>query len=236
MTGFTTHRGPDNFADRIDHYVPKMMYAADVHDDGFYKLSLGSPNVGDADAIVDGVTVTGGVTLTSANFNGVEANGVNWESTSKYGQAVRIVFSAAGTPVVQIKGFDYLGQRMQQNLTGNGTTPVNGTKAFKRITEIVVPIGVTGTIDVGTLDVLGLPYKTVAIENEIADGAPQSAGTFVAPVLTDPQTATTGDPRGTYNPTVTLTGSVDVTVLAKADNWRNASDNGGYHGIKHFAG
>ena len=81
-----------------------------------------------------------------------------------------------------------------------------------------------------------MPYKTIAIENEVADGAVQSAGTFVEPVLTDPQTATTGDPRGTYNPTVTLDGSVDVVVLAKADNWRNASDNGGYHGIKHFAG
>lgn len=236
MAGSITHRGPDNFADRIDHYVPKMMYAADVHDDGFYKLSLGSPNAGDTDGIVDGVTVTGGVTLTPASFNGVEANGAIWESSAKYGQAIRIIFSAAGTPVVQLKGFDYLGQRMQENLTGNGTTSVGGAKAFKRLTEIVVPIGVTGTIDVGTIELLGLPYKTIAVENEIADGAVQSAGTFVAPILTDPQTATTGDPRGTYNPNATLNGSVDVVVLAKADNWRNDSDNGGYHGIKHFAG
>ena len=237
MAGSITHRGPDNFAERIDHYVPRMMYAADVHDDGFYKISLGTPNAPDTDAIVDGVTVTGGVTLTSANFNGVEANGVNWESSGRYGQTVSIVFSAAGTPVVQIKGHDYLGQRMQENLTGNGTTPVTGSKAFKRIDEIVVPLGVTGTIDVGTLGVFGVPYKTVSFDTEIVDGTGAAmTGTLTQADLTDPATAVTGDPRGTYDPHTATNGTAEVVIVAQADNWRNADDNGGYHGIKHFAG
>lgn len=235
MSGTIHQRGPDHFAERINHYVPAMSYAADVHDDGFYKLSLGTPGDADTDGIVDGDTVNGGVTIAVADFNGVLANAARWKSDAKFGRAVQIVFSAAGTPVVQIKGTDYLGQRMQENLTGNGTTPVVGKKAFMTVDEIVVASGVTGTIDVGTADVLGLPYKTVAIEAEIADGAIQSAGTFVAPVLTDPQTATTGDARGTYNPTVTLNGSVDVVVLAKADSWVNASGNGGLHGIAQFS-
>lgn len=237
MTGQTTHREADNFAERIDHYVPKMMYAADVHDDGFYKIGLGTPNAPDTDGVVDGVTVTGGVTLTAANFNGVEANGVEWESSAKYGQAVSIVFSAAGTPVVQIKGYDYLGQRMQENLTGNGTSTVNGAKAFKRIDEIVVASGVTGTIDVGTLGIFGLPYKTVSFSTEIVDGAGAAmVGSLTQADLTDPATAVTGDPRGTYDPHTATNGTADFVIVAQADNWRNDDDNGGYHGIKHFSG
>lgn len=123
---------------------------------------------------------------------------------------------------------------MLETRSANGTTPVLFLKAFKRVNEVVVATGITGTIDVGTRDALGLPYKTLSIDAEIADGALQSAGTFVAPVLTDPQTASTGDPRGTYDPTVTLDGTVLVEILATADNWRNADGNGGYHGIKQY--
>lgn len=229
-------RAGDFYPNRVDMYVPNMMYDSYVHDDGDYKMSLGTPNLADTDGIVDGVTITGGVTLTASDFNGAEAPGsAEWETEAPFGRAVQVVGSAAGTPVAQIKGHDYLGQQMQENITLSGTTPVLGKKAFKRIHEIVVASGITGTIDVGTQDVLGLPFKTIAVKEELADGAVQSAGTFVAPVLTDPQTATTGDPRGTYNPTAALTGAKEIIVRAIADNWSNASDNGGLHGIKHFS-
>jgi len=143
--------------------------------------------------------------------------------------------SAAGTPLVTVTGFDYLGQAMTENITLVSVTETFGVKAFARVTKLVVATGITGTIDVGFSDVLGLPYKTTAIIEELADGAIQSAGTQVDPVLTDPATAVTGDPRGTYNPTVVLDGLIDVAFSGRADNWINAAGNGGYYGIKHFA-
>jgi hypothetical protein len=53
-------------------------------------------------------------------------------------------------------------------------------------------------------------------------------------VLTDPQTATTGDPRGTYAPNVTLDGSTEVEIYAIADRGVNDDGNGGLLGIKHY--
>ena len=56
---------------------------------------------------------------------------------------------------------------------------------------------------------------------------------FVHPVLTDPATATTGDPRGTYESITTLAG-FEIFVGMIGDNAVNASDNGGLHGIRHY--
>lgn len=55
---------------------------------------------------------------------------------------------------------------------------------------------------------------------------------FTLPVLTDPQTLTTGDPRGTYEPILTPDGS-EIIVGLIGDPSYNAAGNGGYHGIKH---
>jgi hypothetical protein len=69
---------------------------------------------------------------------------------------------------------------------------------------------------------------------ELSDGTQESStGTLTAPVLTDPQTATTGDPRGTYAPNVTLNGSTEVEIYAIADRGVNSDGNGGLLGIKH---
>ncbi len=55
---------------------------------------------------------------------------------------------------------------------------------------------------------------------------------FSLPDLTDPQTTTTGDPRGTYEPLRTLDGS-EIIVSMLGNNAVNASNNGGLHGIRH---
>lgn len=52
------------------------------------------------------------------------------------------------------------------------------------------------------------------------------------PVLTDPQTVTTGDPRGTYDPLTAPDGSEHVVAI-HGDSSYNASGNGGLHGIRH---
>ncbi len=231
MVGTTTHRHGDFFPDRINQFVKAMRYAADVHDDGMYKLSFGAPAVEDPNGIIAAVTITGGVTILPAEFVG----GVEPVVDAPWGRGISFEGSAAGTPVVTITGYDYLGQKITETvtmLTGAETWSLN---AYSRIIQVDVATGVTGTFDMGFSDRLGLPYKTMSVVEEIEDGVRAAAGTLVVPVLTDPATAATGDPRGTYAPTGTLDGTADFTILARADNWVNAAGNGGYYGIAHFS-
>jgi hypothetical protein len=60
------------------------------------------------------------------------------------------------------------------------------------------------------------------------------AGVFTDAVYTDPQTATTGDPRGLYEPFNTMTGSLPIEVAYIANRTVNASGRGGLHGIAQF--
>lgn len=79
---------------------------------------------------------------------------------------------------------------------------------------------------------------------EIVGAAAASAGSdrvgieisptqFSLPDLTDPATATTGDPRGSYEPLRTLDGS-EIKVSMIGNNEVNASNNGGLMGIRHY--
>lgn len=74
-----------------------------------------------------------------------------------------------------------------------------------------------------------------------ADGASAlSVGVEVVPTqvlfgdLTDPATRTTGDPRGTYEPLMTMDGAKEIVIGLVGDTYRNASGNGGLHGIQHY--
>ncbi len=229
MVGKNAQRHADFFPNRIDMYVKAMKYAAELHDDGFYKLSFGSPALADLDDIIDGVTITSGVTILPASFVG----GIVGVADAPWGRTVEIDASAANTPDCHIYGFDYLGQAMVETIAFAGTSSVLGLKAFMRVTKVVVESGITGTMDLGFSTKLGLPWKTVKVEAEIEDGVMASAGTLAAPILTDPQTLTTGDPRGTYIPTGTLDDAADIAILAYADDWVNAAGNGGLYGIAH---
>jgi hypothetical protein len=55
---------------------------------------------------------------------------------------------------------------------------------------------------------------------------------FSLPDLTDPQTTTTGDPRGTYEPNLTPNGS-EIVVGLVGDPSVNTAGNGGLLGIRH---
>jgi hypothetical protein len=56
---------------------------------------------------------------------------------------------------------------------------------------------------------------------------------FLPGVTTDPQTTTTGDPRGTYESLMVMDGVKTIVVGLVGDNAVNSSGNGGLHGIKH---
>lgn len=69
---------------------------------------------------------------------------------------------AGVTGEVVITGTNYSDQEISETITLNGATAVNGTKAFKTVTQIDLPVEVnvgTDSVSIGTIDKLGLPYK-----------------------------------------------------------------------------
>jgi len=218
---------PTNFQRRINNYVPAMMYAADVNYQGNTRVNLGAPAANSATLVANATTIVGNGTV-------VDLSTVT-PFPETYGRNVTVVASGASTTVISLRGWDYLGQPMQEDITCNGTTPVNGKKAFKSFLSYTTGTGTAGTtINIGSGSQFGLPYKCLRAQWEVSDGGPQSAGTLTAAVLTDPQTATTGDPRGTYAPTVTPNGSHILSVICDFVNDVNSSRNGGLHGIRQY--
>lgn len=214
-----------NFANRANKYVPGMQYSADVEHSGPTRLDFGTPAAAETTSIVNAVSINAAVdnTLTTPAVAG-----------ATYGQIVRLVLSGAGAPTVVVFGYDFWAQPMSETITGNGTTAVNGVKAFKIVTRYTSTLIAATTLSIGFGGLLGFPYKAVKVLAEEQDDAPVANGTLTNPVLTDPQTATTGDPRGLYTPTTTANGARRITGSFLFSNTKNASNNGGFHGIRHF--
>jgi len=65
----------------------------------------------------------------------------------------------AGNVVIQ--GTNYVDQVITETIAANGANAVEGTKAFKTVTKITVPVlvGEGDTISIGINDKLGLPFK-----------------------------------------------------------------------------
>lgn len=227
---------PDYLPTNINQYVPACAMVADARNGDATRISLGTPAVADTDGLLNGVDTTatsGDITVTGNALLGA----IGATADAPYGRNVTVTGAGAGSKVLTIKGKDYLGQPMQETITcttGDGA----GVKAFKVVDTITLgAVAGDSDTDFGWGDVLGLPFKCIKILSEEADGVTEATlGTHVGPVLTDPQTATTGDPRGTYNPQTTLDGSAEITVTAIFDNSVNSSGNGGYHGISHYNG
>ena len=152
----------------------------------------------------------------NATINGASASG--GVATFDYARAVSIVTSNAGntTQTVTVTGTDYYGQTQTETLTANGTTTVNGKKAFVTITQVAVSAALTGNLSVGSTDIFGLPYRITdagyLFRTGWAGAVADNAGTFVAADTTSPATATTGDVRGTFTPTTAANGSRRLVI------------------------
>lgn len=226
-----TQRVRDNFIDGMKYYVPAGQGMADLGGQPLHgRMSFFNPVVALATGILSATSIA------TAVDTRVFAATYTSTAMSKYGRNVTVVASGAATSNVTVFGRDYLGQGMRESFTLNGTTPVVGLKAFKYIDRITAGITAATTINVGWGTRLGLPYKVFVVEREYADNVVAAAGTLVVPVLTDPQTATTGDPRGTYVPTTTPNGVIVIEVDVHYSDFVNAAGNGGLHGIRHFNG
>ena len=218
---------PTFFPRRINNYVPAMMYSADVNWNGVTRVSFGAPAAANATAIVNAqsIAVALSVDLTGAT-----------PIVETYGRTISVVASGAATSTLTVKGWDYLGQPINEDFTLNGATPVAGKKAFKAFQTLVINTTTAATtINIGTGASLGLPYKALRAEWEVANGVAAAAGTLIAPALTDPQTASTADPRGVYTPTTALNGTNIISAAFSFANDVNTANNGGLHGIRHFA-
>lgn len=218
------------FIPGYNYYVPAMQAGGDLGQALNGRISLGAPTVAAAALILSAQSINAAVdTVTFASgFLNTEAQ------MGRFGRCLQVIASGAATSNVTVYGRDYLGQKMRESFTLNGAVAVVGLKAFRYVDRVVAGLTAATTINLGVTDKLGLPYVTTRIDGEYADNVSQSAGTFVAPVFTDPQTATTGDPRGTYDPTAVLNGTKVIELDAEFTNFVNATGNGGLHGIQQF--
>ena len=211
---------------RYNAFVPAMGYACDVIHTAPHKVNFGSPAVSNPDGILDGLDIA--VDVTSVTF-------LTDIADAPFGRNVLVVASGAATSLVTINGKDYLGQPVTEQFTLNGTTSVVGKKAFYWIDSVVAAGTASRTIDVGFGTKMGLPYRMGGAIIESVDGDDAAAGTFTAGLLTDPQTATTSDPRGLYVPTTTPNGTKVLGAVLLPNSDVNAAGNGGLHGIAHYS-
>ena len=219
---------PSFYPRRISEYVPAMRYSADVNHFGPTRISFGAPAVADPDGILDGTSIATASTVVAAGM-------LLSEMDAPYGRNITVVASGTATSNVTIHSLDYLGQPMSESFTLTSGTPVVGVKAHKTLLSIVLGATSGMTVDIGPGTKLGLPYAAQNCLFETTDGAKVAAGTLTLPVLTDPQTAITGDPRGLYVPTTTPDGAKVLTAVFDFTNDVNASNHGGLHGIAHFS-
>jgi hypothetical protein len=140
------------------------------------------------------------------------------------GRCLRYASSNAGdtTQTITVTGTDMYGQVMTETKTLNGTTAVNGTKAFYTVTGVAASAALTGNLSVGTRDAFGLPVRVTDAayimsakwDATLAD----NAGTFAAADTTSPATATTNDVRGTFAQTGNAANGTRRLVMAIALN------------------
>jgi hypothetical protein len=156
----------------------------------------------------------------SATINGASASG--GVATLDVARAISVKSSNSGdtTQTVTVTGTDYWNQYQTETLTLNGTTTVNGLKAFKTIVAVAVSAALTGNLSVGSTDIFGLPYRVTdagyIMRAGWAGALAANAGTFVAADTTSPATATTGDVRGTFLPTGSAANGSRRLVMALA--------------------
>jgi hypothetical protein len=200
----------------INRHVPSCSYASDVLDNGPFIAKLGAPVAASANGILNDQSIASASETTTLLEDTLDA---------EYGRNVTVIASGAATSTVTVYGRDYLGQPMLETLTLNGNNTVAGKKAFKWIDRVAYGATAATTIDLGWGDVLGLPYKAHLFMFDMENNAAVTDGTLVVGV--DTQTATSADPRGTYDPNSACDGSKSFSVMYVADR-------SNLHGAAHY--
>jgi len=191
-----------------------------VHDETAVAVvvQLGAPDTLDADGVCNGsysTSTAGTLTLNGALVSTSVA-------TFDVPRAVSITATADNSGVTfTISGTDKYGHAVTEAIVGP-TGTVTGKKAFLTVSG-VANAGATTTggaaIDIGTADVLGLPYLLDDLgkcAGHTENGLSVTGGTLVVGV-TGTATATKGDTRGTIDPQTAMDGSTYVTLTMIVD-------------------
>lgn len=177
------------------------------------KINLGAPAVSDADgaALAQAVAAAGNLTLNGA----LAAGGVVSFDVARGVVAVSTDIGDT-TQALTFTGTDEYGAALVETITLNGTTSVQGKKAFKSVTQIAISAATIGNVSAGTSKVLGFPMflgDVTDVVAEIEDGAAAVAGALVDGDV-NAATASTGDVRGTYAPNSNPDGSKVFEIIA----------------------
>jgi hypothetical protein len=175
-------------------------------------------------------TITGYTTPTTYILTAVTATTATLTTTAgaavvtTAGTTTGLTFTLGAAPAtVTVSGYDYYGQTMSEAITSSAavSTTVSGLKAFYQISSIAVS-GATGTaVTAGTTDVLGCPVRFInkGYVSHVgwADTLGEDAATAVV-ADTATATTTTGDVRGTIDPSSACDGikRLVVSVLLPA--------------------
>ena len=172
-------------------------------------LAAATNNIATASVYTSTVTLTAGTGTTSV----VRPDGITVVQLD-VPRAVATT-TGAGSPTtrnVTISGYDVYGQPMSEVIATGAvaSTTVNGKKAFFQIRSITISGSPVVTVAVGTTDVLGIPVRVTnggyIAHVGWAGSFAIDSGTFVA-ADTATATTTTGDVRGTFDPSSAADGS-----------------------------
>lgn len=142
--------------------------------------------------------------------------------TDDFGRCVG-VYSAGNLSArtFTVNGLDVWGQPMTENIAGPNNTTTAGVKAFWRVLSVTVDGAVGTNVEVGTIDVFGLPLRLSNLSQVVRVGwnatLADNAATVVVGVTTSPATATTGDVRGTVTPSNAADGTRRLTFVYVPD-------------------
>ena len=174
-------------------------------------------------------------TLQTANVAASQAPAAAGSLTLTAGTSAKSVVRTDGTTVIQldvpralqvnssttartftVSGYDYYGQAMTESIVvATAGTPKSGKKAFYQISSVTIS-GSATAVTVGTTDILGSPIRIIdggyIIDPGWAGALAPDTGTFVAADTTNPATSTTGDVRGTYQPSSATNGTNRLVV------------------------
>lgn len=196
-----TKRTATYYPRNISTYVPRMEFAADVVNETTV-AELGAPKALDADGIWDGVAAE--ATAQEYDSGDYKAGTFDGSATAltttpgmidaKYGRCLSVVASSGADHVVTVYGRDYLGQPMREAFTLDGTTALQGKKAFKYVDRATIGAGQAGdTVDIGWTDVLGVPYRALKLISSFENNNPlDDEGQNVELTVTGVDTAGTG--------------------------------------------
>ena len=194
-----------------------------------HRQIIEDPIAGDPNGLVliagSGVTPLGNIVMDGTFFDADDGF-----STLDFARNISAESDAADTTqTITITGTDIAGNPQVEELALDGTTEVVTASAFLTVTFLNIDIITAGDIIMGTSATsanieFGLDVRLLNAYDVIqaVDGAGVAeGGVFTVADVTDPATATTGDVRGTYNPSDDPDGAEDYILYYVADFTKN---------------